>query len=111
LASVPTKRRRFFRVCGANAMSQSAQQRANLRCCASCEWIYKGPPWDCPKCGFASYGARFVYGNRAYRFEVTQEPWMDRKMERYRRQLMDEVDAANASALPPHNSGQTCDKE
>jgi len=78
-------------------MSQSAQQRANLRVCASCEWIYEGHR-DCPKCGFASYGARFVYGSKAYRFKSTQEPWMDRKMERYRRTLMDEVEAANAAA-------------
>jgi hypothetical protein len=77
-------------------MSRSPQQQANLRCCASCEWIYEGPR-GCPKCGFASYGARFVYGNMAYRFKITQKPWMDRKMEKYHMQLMDEVDVVNKS--------------
>ena len=75
-------------------MNQSPQQRANLRCCASCEWIYVGHR-ECPKCGFASYGARFVHGDKAYMCKVTQKPWMDRKMDRYRMQLMDEVETAN----------------
>jgi hypothetical protein len=78
-------------------MSPSPQQRANLRVCASCEWIYEGHR-DCPKCQFVSYGARFVYGSKAYRFKVTQEPWMDRKMTRYQRQLSEEVDVANNAA-------------
>ena len=72
-------------------MAQSPQQRANLRCCASCEWIYTGNR-SCPKCGFASYGARFVYGDKAYRYKKTQEPWMERKIERYAMKLMDEIE-------------------
>lgn len=58
---------------------KSPQQRAALRCCASCHWIYPGPG-DCPKCGFASYGARYVYGDRAYRYRFNQTPWLERKM-------------------------------
>jgi len=60
-------------------MKSSPQQRARLRVCASCEWIYNGG-WDCPLCGFASYGARYVYGDAAYRYEKTQQPWYDKKM-------------------------------
>jgi predicted nucleic-acid-binding Zn-ribbon protein len=36
-----------------------------IRTCASCEYTYWGG-WkgnkECPKCGFAHYGAAFVYG-------------------------------------------------
>jgi len=49
---------------------------AKLRTCASCEWIFKMKDNDptCPKCQFGSYGARYVYGNIAYRYAKTQEP-------------------------------------
>jgi hypothetical protein len=54
---------------------------ANLRVCASCEWIFKLPaPDGCPKCQFGHYGARYVYGNKAYRYAVTQKPWYEKKM-------------------------------
>lgn len=66
---------------------RSPQQRANLRCCASCEWIYQQAEapdpetgMDCPKCGFASYGARSVHGQRAYRYYITQQPWLTRSL-------------------------------
>lgn len=72
-------------------MKLSPQQRANLRCCASCEWIYEGCNLPCPKCGFASYGAKFVYGNKAYRYKETQEPWIRNKIDRYMTELMDEI--------------------
>lgn len=54
---------------------------AILRVCASCEWVFRLPaPDGCPKCQFGHYGARYVYGNRAYRYEKTQKPWYDKKM-------------------------------
>ena len=71
-------------------MKRSPQQRANLRCCASCEWIYRGLV-DCPKCGFASYGAKYVHGNKCYKYEVTQQPWIERKVARFTYELMTEV--------------------
>ena len=61
-------------------MKKSPQQRANLRVCGCCEWIYRGPGEPCPKCGFASFGARWVYGKIAYAYAVTQKPWYDKKM-------------------------------
>lgn len=70
---------------------KSPQQRAKLRCCASCEWIYEGAN-DCPKCHFASYGARFIYGDKCYKFKVTQEPWMNRKLSDYQVKLLDEIE-------------------
>lgn len=77
-------------------MPKSPQQRANLRCCASCEWIFEGHK-DCPKCGFASYGARFVYGDRAYRYKRTQQPWMKHKISRYTNELLTEIANAQQS--------------
>jgi hypothetical protein len=68
----------------------SPQQRAKLRCCASCEWIYEGPG-NCPKCGFVSYGARHCYGNEAYKYKKTQEPWLKRKTAKYERKLYTEI--------------------
>lgn len=70
---------------------QSPQQRAELRTCASCEWIYRGHR-DCPKCGFGSYGARWVYGPRAYQHERTQDPWLLNKLASYERELRSEID-------------------
>ena len=70
---------------------KSAQQRAKLRVCASCEWIFERGD-TCP-CGFgASYGARFVYGDACYRYKHTQKPWLDRKMESYQIKLMQEME-------------------
>lgn len=75
---------------------KSAQQRANLRVCASCEWIYPQASahpdtGGCPRCGFASYGARFVYGNKAYRFAQTQQPWFNRELAAYASQLRQQI--------------------
>lgn len=56
---------------------------ANLRVCASCEWIF---PFNekrdagCPRCFFPSYGAHYVYGDRAYRYAKSQKPWYDKQM-------------------------------
>lgn len=63
------------------------QLNAELRVCASCEWIYKGLK-ACPKCGFGSYGARFVHGNKCYKYQITQEPWLKRKLEKYKSKLL-----------------------
>jgi hypothetical protein len=52
------------------------QRDAIVRCCASCEWIFRRTEphgVECPKCGFASYGARFVHGPKCYAFEQTQQ--------------------------------------
>jgi len=60
-------------------MKQSPQQRAKLRACASCKWIFN-TGIACPKCGFGSYGARYAFGNQCYRWLFTQKPWLDQKM-------------------------------
>ena len=65
-------------------------KKAKLRCCARCSWIYKKDS-ECPKCGFASYGARFVYGNKCYEYAKTQEPWLEEKVTAYRHKLLDEI--------------------
>jgi hypothetical protein len=67
------------------------QQRAKLRCCASCEWIYEGLI-PCPKCGFASYGARYVYGNKCYKYKITQKPWYDKMLFEYALKLKKEIE-------------------
>lgn len=67
---------------------------AKLRVCASCEWVFKINPLKdegCPKCGFAHYGARYVYGDKAYRFLRTQTPWFNKKIAIYRDKLRKEI--------------------
>jgi hypothetical protein len=59
----------------------TTQGTAKLRVCASCEWVFKlgdSQDCDCPKCGFGSYGARYVYGDKAYTYKKTQKPWKDK---------------------------------
>lgn len=80
----------------ANKYKKSPQQRAKLRTCASCEWIYEGEG-QCPKCEFVSYGARFVYGDKAYTYKRTQEPWMNRKISKYTVGLLREINEYNNS--------------
>jgi hypothetical protein len=63
------------------------RKQARLFCCMHCEWIYKGDPGECPKCGWPSYSAHYVYGERAYRYAKTQKPWKDKKMASYEFQL------------------------
>lgn len=70
------------------------QGRALLRVCASCEWVFRGPK-SCPKCGFASYGARWVYGPVCYDYERSQTPWKKKKMEAYEMRLLDEIRSEN----------------
>jgi hypothetical protein len=73
-------------------INPSPQQRAELRVCASCEWIFKGKG-GCLKCHFGTYGARFVYGDKAYRYAVTQKPWFDKKIADYSATLFGEIRA------------------
>ena len=70
---------------------------AKLRACASCEWIYKVENGDigCPKCGFPSYSAHYVYGKKAYKYAKTQKPWKDRKMDKYEMKLNEEIRKTN----------------
>jgi predicted RNA-binding Zn-ribbon protein involved in translation (DUF1610 family) len=76
--------------------------KANLRCCASCEWIFLRDPnkidddeenygFDCPKCGFVSYAAHYVYDKKCYKYAKTQEPWLERKISKYRYKLLAEI--------------------
>lgn len=76
------------------------QKDAKLRVCASCEWLFTDErpreSGGCPKCGWAHYGARFVYGDKAYRYHETQKPWFDRKMFDYADKLRKEISGSNA---------------
>lgn len=77
-------------------MGKTRQRVAVLRVCASCKWVYKATGSDtaCPKCGSASYGARQIYGHRAYTYAKTQKPWKDEKMFVYELGLDVEIQAA-----------------
>lgn len=79
---------------------RSPQQRAQLRTCASCEWVHRGHE-GCPKCGFGTYGARWVYGAACYKYEKTQEPWMNKKLASYTSELLAEIESANDQAQRP----------
>jgi len=76
---------------------------ARLRICASCEWIFtidqQHPTMGgCPKCGFAHYGARYVHGNKAYKYAETQEPWRNKKVTAYSLALDTEIRKTNPLA-------------
>ena len=47
---------------------------------------------SCPKCGFGSYSAHYVYGDAVYRYKHTQIPWMNRKIDKRRNQLLVEIE-------------------
>lgn len=66
------------------------QSNAILRICASCEWIFRTTDheYTCPKCEWVSYGARFMYGEKCYKYEITQEPWMRKKIKKYEMELL-----------------------
>jgi hypothetical protein len=69
--------------------------KAKLRVCASCEWLFfHKENLSCPKCDFASYGAHYVYGKKAYTYIRTQEPWKRKKMWSYESKLDDEIKEA-----------------
>lgn len=76
-------------------MSVKVERFVILRTCASCEWIFKAENNDptCPKCQFGSYGARYVYGDKAYTYAKTQKPWKDKKMFNYEMKLNREIQA------------------
>lgn len=76
----------------------STQRTARLRVCASCEWIYNGHGM-CPKCGFASYSARSVYGITCYRYRTTQEPWYNRMMAAYSVALRKQINTPPAGEV------------
>lgn len=69
-------------------------QKAKLRVCASCEWIFLEGP-ECPKCKFGSYGAKQVYGNKAYYYFKTQNPWKNKKLFFFADELDKEIQATN----------------
>lgn len=80
-------------------------KKAKVRVCASCEWVFRGD-CDCPKCGFASYGARYVYGNIAYSYEKTQEPWLNKKLADFAVTLHEEIqESRHASKSQKNNQG------
>lgn len=83
----------------------SPQHRAVVRCCASCEWIFRRTEEDatCPKCRFGSYGARYVHGQACYTYELTQQPWADRKMKEFQMKLMAEIERDAPKAIARHN--------
>lgn len=59
-------------------------QKANLRVCACCEWIWKRSVFGdaCPKCEFGSYGARYVYGEKCYQYAKNQKPWLNNQIQK-----------------------------
>lgn len=65
-------------------------KKAELRICASCEWIFKNFS-SCPKCGFAHYSAFQVCGKKCYRYAKNQQPWIDKKIKNYKCQLLQEI--------------------
>ncbi len=79
-------------------MSKSSKRLVVLRVCASCEWVFKiqGEDPSCPKCNFGSYGARYVYGNKAYTYAKTQAPWMQKKMQAFEDNLRAKIEASKA---------------
>lgn len=65
---------------------------AALRVCMSCEWVFKLPaPEGCPKCKWGHYGARYVYGDKAYTYARTQKPWFEKKLARRAEELQREI--------------------
>lgn len=73
----------------------TTQSKAKLRVCASCEWLYKSLD-ECPKCGWVSYGARYVYGDICYRWTKTQYPWKRKKLTDYEYLLDKQIEESKA---------------
>lgn len=85
-------------------MKEANKLRAKLRVCARCEWIFHvSEAAACPKCEFAHYSARYVFGNKAYRYAVTQQPWFDRKMNEYASELYGEIETARLRVFVPRS--------
>ena len=93
-------------------MSVKEKHLIRLRTCASCEWIFKAEDSDptCPKCGFGSYSARYVYGNKAYTYLKTQKPYKDKKMFVYKMKLDTEIqkDALRSRNTKPKTKHKMC---
>ena len=69
---------------------------ANLRICASCEWIFELKHFEmCPKCLFIHYSAHYVYGKKCYRYKLTQEPWKEKKLTNHSLKLNNEINDYN----------------
>lgn len=75
-------------------MGLTVTSRAKLRICGRCSWIFEAGT-DCPKCGFCSYGARYVLGDSCYRLKVSQRKWFEYQMSLRARQLLDEIAESN----------------
>lgn len=91
----------------------SGQKQADLRVCASCEWVFARSETDvtilgCPKCGFSSYGARYVYGDKAYRYKRTQEPWLTRQVAGYKMMLIKENNLVDRWPVSRRNAIPVC---
>jgi dihydrofolate reductase len=88
----------------AKKKQQTRKNPAVLRVCASCRWIFRWEPGTedkgCPKCQFGHYGARYVFGKKAYRHEKTQEPWKQDKLWKYRLELEKEIDESTPPGAP-----------
>lgn len=71
----------------------------DLCTCARCEFIFRKSELvepQCPQCGFPGfYGARQIYGAKAYRFEKTQTPWMERQMAKRVGELTKQIEEWN----------------
>lgn len=82
---------------------QNAERRRKmqpvLRVCGLCEWIFRSKVEDgityleCPKCGFGSFSARYVYGTKCYGYEKNQAPWLTKKILDYEAELKKIIDA------------------
>lgn len=67
----------------------------DLRVCASCEYIFSAKSnrhgTECPICKFASYGARAVYGDKAYSYAKSQFPFMQREIIKAKQQIQQRI--------------------
>lgn len=75
---------------------------ADLRACASCRFIFRRSETDddaCPECKFGHYSARFVFGRAAYKFEKTQQPWVDNQVRKLREELRQRVCQRKVTAV------------
>lgn len=72
-------------------MSMSRSQKANLRICARCAFIFRRSEnlgsTDCPLCNFSSYSAHYADGKKCYKNEKTQEPWLRNKLREHLTEL------------------------
>lgn len=74
---------------------KTKKKPAKLRVCASCEWVFTAvKSYNCPECGFVSYGAHYVYGKTAYTYKYTQKPWREKKLFQYGCRLRSKIRVA-----------------